>query len=136
MSHPIESLDVAKMERSAAANLEIAKRTKELQALVSREFPGFHVFISRLEVSLDRNGVHRNGNGFAHLSGVEQVEQILRETRVAIKKQALLAAIQDRGGHMNMATLTSYLSRYPKFVKQGHGIWGIKKDINDEPLFS
>jgi hypothetical protein len=134
MSQPIESLDVAKLERSAAANLEIAKKTKELQTLVGREFPGFQVFISRMEVSLNANGVHRNGGGFAHLSGVDQVETILRETRVPVKKKVLLAAIHDRGGHMNMATLTSYLSRYPKFKKHGHGIWGFDFDVHNESL--
>lgn len=128
METDTDSLDITQLERSASATLEIAQRAKELERLVNATFPGYRVFIERRTTSGARNNgesANLSPTDFKDMSGVKQIETILRETRVPIKKLALLAALRDRGSKMNLDTLTSYLSRYPQFINRGHGIWGL-----------
>lgn len=123
----METLNLDQLERSAETQLEIAKRAKELEALVSRAFPGYRVYIeSRNGASKD--AVTKQFSNLSHLPGVGQIETILRDARVPLTKGALLGAIQDRGGTMNMDTLTSYLSRYPQFANSGRGLWTLSEE--------
>jgi hypothetical protein len=119
-----DTLDINEIEQSGATRLEVAKKTKELTALVERVFPGYAVYIQRR----DKNGdgeVLRYRRDLSALSVLEQVETVLRESGAPMQKRDLFKEIYRRGGNVSQNTLSIYLSRYDRFVSHGNGRWWI-----------
>jgi hypothetical protein len=119
-----DTLDVNEIEQSAATQLEVAKKAKELTALVERVFPGYAVYIQQR----DKNGeeqVVRFRRDLSALPKLEQVEFVLREAGGPMQKQDLFNEIHRRGGTISQNTLSIYLSRYPGFISDGHGMWSL-----------
>ena len=116
-----EILDINEIEQSGATRMQIAKKVKELAALVEQVFPGYGVYIERR----GDNGMTRNHRNLSALPVVDQVETVLRDAKAPMKKQDLFNEIQRRGGSVSENTLSIYLSRYDRFVSHGKGKWWI-----------
>jgi hypothetical protein len=140
------TLDIRQIEEIASAQLEVAKRIKELEALLQKSFPGFKVYIEKREgrqedTRKDKGGVTASlGAKISHLSSLEQMEHVLRQIRTPMSKQDLCVAIRERGGHVGIDTITSYLSRFrnTRFKSYGHGVWGLAEGTvsNGTEVFS
>jgi hypothetical protein len=120
-----EILDINEIERSAATRIEIAKKAKELAALVERVFPGYGVYIERR----GDNGAEpriRYRRDLSALPAVDQVETVLRDAKAPMQKRDLLNEIHRRGGNVSENTLSIYLSRYDRFISHGKGKWWIE----------
>jgi hypothetical protein len=123
-----ETLDINEIEQSATARIEIAKKAKELAALVGRVFPGYGVYIERRG---DNDAAPRIGyrrDDLSSLPAVEQVETVLRDAKAPMQKQDLLNEIRRRGGNVSENTLSIYLSRYDRFVSHGKGTWWVDRN--------
>jgi hypothetical protein len=116
-----ETLDINEIEQSAATRMQIARKVKELAALVEQVFPGYGVYIGR------RRGTEmiRYRRNLSALPVLDQVETVLRDSKAPMKKQELFNEIQRRGGSVSENTLSIYLSRYDRFVSHGKGKWWI-----------
>ncbi len=119
-------LDINTIERGAARQMEVARKTKELATLVDHVFPGYAVFIERRKKS-KTTGDSTKGGGLAGLALLDQVETVLSEAKRPMQKRNLLKEIHRRGGTVSENTLSIYLSRYPQFVSRGHGKWSIDR---------
>ena len=116
-----ETLDINEIEQSAATRMQIARKVKELAALVEQVFPGYGVYIERRR---DTEMIRYRRN-LSALPVVDQVETVLRDSKAPMKKQDLFNEIQRRGGSVSENTLSIYLSRYDRFISHGKGMWWI-----------
>src|SRR5215470_16601360 len=96
-----DTLDINEIEKSATTRIEIAKKTKELAALVESVFPGYGVYIERRA-----EGVTRYKRVLSALPALEQVETVLRDSKAPMQKQDLLNEIHRRGGNVSENTLS------------------------------
>src|SRR5207248_8521627 len=94
-----ETLDINEIEQSAAIRLQIAKKTKELEALVERVFPGYGIYIERR--GKNGAGMTRYRRNLSALPVVDQVETVLRDAKAPMQKQDLLNEIHRRGGNVS-----------------------------------
>lgn len=121
----MDTLNISQIEQSAAVRLEVAKKAKELASLVDRAFPGYAVYIERRGNDSAKPVIHGASADLSNLPALDQVETVLREARAPMEKRDLFNTIHQRGGTISMNTLSIYLSRYPRFVSHGRGLWGV-----------
>jgi hypothetical protein len=101
------------------------KKAKELASLVETAFPGYAVYIERRRKNGSNPVIQNPRANISSLPALEQVETVLREAKAPMQKQDLFNEIHRRGGNINKNTLSIYLSRYPRFVSHGQGVWWI-----------
>jgi hypothetical protein len=126
-------LDIRTIERGAARQMEVAKKVRELNALIANVFPGYELSIARGSTSGQKEKVTIPTQGdFGDLPLLAQVETVLRSSKRPMQKKNLLKEIHSRGGDVSANTLSIYLSRYPQFVRRGHGKWSINRKNGNE----
>src|SRR5437762_8849999 len=104
-----DTLNINEIEQSAANRLQVAKKAKELAALVEQVFPGYGVYIERRK---DASAAQHGRADISSLPVLDQVETVLREANGPMQKRDLFNEIHRRGGNISENTLSIYLSRY------------------------
>lgn len=124
------TLNLDEIEQSVSGQLEVVQKTKELQKVVNRVFPGYQVTLTKegegRDVRIPRVVTPRPE--FSELSGIDQIRRVLTENGEAMKLRDLHTKLVASGGSMSLQTLSSLLSKYQaedKFRRFGHALWGL-----------
>jgi hypothetical protein len=131
------TLNLEEIKRTLSVRQKVVQKTEELQDLVDQVFPGFQVTITQADVIAPMQEVRtRIRPDFATLSGIDQIERVLKENGEAMKLQPLYAKLTEKGGSMSLPTMMSMLSKYQKegkFKRFGYGLWGLPSQIMGGP---
>ena len=126
LNRTMNALNVDEIKREASGRLEVAKKTEDLQRLVDRIYPGYRVVLSQED--RNRQSAHAPRADLSDLSGLEQIEIVLRENNGPMQLQRLLRSLRQRGSGMSSATVMSMLSKYGRegrFRRFARGWWGL-----------
>jgi hypothetical protein len=126
-------LNIEEIERDAADRQSLASKTKELQSIVNRLYPGYKVILSKNGAEIHART--RTRDPFARMTQVEQIREVLKDGPMAL--QSLFTTLHNRGSRVSLQSLMSLLSagrKADKFRKAGRGIWGLPQHIGTENL--
>ena len=137
----MKTLNIDAIEQSVSGQLEVVQKTKELQKVVSRVFPGYQVTLTHANEMAPLQAVTDGSSSlifcnppFGELSGIQQIEQVLKENGQVMKLQPLYEKLGEKGASMSMQTMMSLLSKYQKegkFKRFGYGLWGLPSQMGD-----
>ncbi len=121
-------LNIEEIKRDAACRMELVQKTEELQALVSRMYPGCRVVLLQ-EGEPEPHRLRRTS--FESMGGSQQIMTVLVELGKPVELQVIHAEMVKRGSGMSMETMMSILSRGKDelFVNVARGVWAASPEF-------
>jgi len=126
----VKTLSIEIIGKAAQEQLNVAEKTKELQNLVDKVFPGFKIMIVlEEELPPGPEGKKKYDTALAAAKGV------LNESDAPLEKQVILTRVNSYGFNISLPTLSGYLSKDETFVRDEdqRGVWGLKKHFQTQP---